>query len=1017
MKPPRLRRPDRLSVAFAFVFASELAFAPAPRAQEKNLMAAPEKEAVSGKLPAAPPTPPEAATRTFRVLDGFRMELLAAEPLVASPVAMAYDEDGRAYVCEMRDYPYTDKARHKPGQENPTDEPIGRVRLLVDGDGDGVFDRATPFAEDLSWPTGVACWKGGVFVAATPDLWYLKDTDGDGRADVRERVLTGFRKLNVQAVMNNLVWGLDNHIHGAGGSNGGAIRPAEKPDAAPVAMARADFRIDPASREFELLAGGARFGGSFDDWGNRFLCNIRNPAQHIVLPARYLSRNALLAAPPSVHDMAESGDQLPVHPISPPEPWRVVRARRWAGERDIHMPRSELVGAGVVTSASGITRYRGGAYPAAYRDSVFVAESAGNLLYRLRLSPDGVTFQASRAEEKAEMVASTDNWFRPVNFCNAPDGTLHVLDMYRENIEHPWSIPEDIHAAVDLEAGRDMGRIWRLAPPGFAPDRPPRLGGASVAELVAALEHPHAWWRETAQRLLFERRDAAAAPALRTLLRSSPSALARLHALWTLEGLGALEPQDLLAGLKDSAAGVREHSVRLAEPRLDLPPLLDAVLPLAHDEDARVRFQAAFTLGETKDARALAALAAIAKRDAADPWIRTAVLSSVPAAGGRLLAMLLEDSAFSSQGEAAGLLRELARLVGARGQRDEMREALASRAQAAPDDPVLRAVASGIGEGLKRSGKSLRGAGLDGAAALVAEGLLDGAARIAADAARPVEERAAAASLLAYDDFPVASAPLAALLDTSQPQEVQIAAVRALATFTTPEAVPPLLARWRTQTPAVRAEVVAAMTGARARALPLLEAVEGGLVPASQIPFAQRRLLLLHSDARVKELAAKHFASSAPGPRGEAIANYRAALDRKGDPARGRLVFEAACVACHRAGDLGAQEIGPNLATVRAWNPEQILINTLDPNREVAPAFLAYTVETRDGRSVYGMIAAESAASLTLKRPDGASETLLRRDIAAIDGAGVSLMPEGLEAAIPPDRMADLIAFLLAPAP
>ena len=175
-------------------------------------------------FPRIPPTPADQAEATFGVLHGFRMELLAAEPLVASPVDMAYDEDGRAYACEMNDYPYTDPTTHQAWKDNTTDAPIGRVRLLVDTDGDGDFDRSTVFAEGLSWPTGVACYKGGVFVAATPDVWYLKDTDGDGKADVKRKVFTGFRKFNVQAVMNNLQWGLDNRLYGAGGSNGGNHR-------------------------------------------------------------------------------------------------------------------------------------------------------------------------------------------------------------------------------------------------------------------------------------------------------------------------------------------------------------------------------------------------------------------------------------------------------------------------------------------------------------------------------------------------------------------------------------------------------------------------------------------------------------------------------------------------------------------------------------------------------------------------------------------------------------------------
>ncbi|MBL9144193.1 MAG: c-type cytochrome [Verrucomicrobiaceae bacterium] len=971
------------------------------RAEEKTLMSKPDSGAVTGKLPAVPPTPATEAAKTFKVLDGFRMDLLAAEPLVASPVAMTYDENGRAYVCEMRDYPYTDKANHKPSQENPTDKPIGRVRLLEDTNDDGVFDKATVFAEDLSWPTGVACWKGGVYVAATPDVWYLKDTDGDGKADVREKVFSGFKKLNVQAVMNNLVWGLDNRIHGAGGSNGGKITPGD------ITLSRADFHFDATTRAFELESGGARFGGSYDDWGNRFLCNIRNPAQHIVLPAKYLARNKSLAARSPLNDMAESGDQLPVYRISPPEPWREIRAKRWAGERDINMPRSELIGAGVVTSASGVTSYRGTAYPENYRGNVFVTECAGNLLYRLQLTPDGVTFKAERVDGQQEMVASTDNWFRPVNFVNAPDGTLHIMDMYRENIEHPWSIPEDIHAAVDLEAGRDMGRLWRLTPPDFKPVKTPRLGSASSAELVVTLENPNSWWRETAQRLLFERQDKSVVASLQTMVRQGKLPQARLHALWTLEGLGALANDDLLVALKDSAAGVREHAVKLAEPRA----LTDAILPLARDADARVRFQVAFTLGELNDQRALDALAYIAKRDADDPWIRAAVLSSVQNDGDELLARLLADKDFAGEPTSIDLISELAQIIGARGKSEEMQRVF----EQATDIASLCEVSLGVGEGLKRGGKSLRGAGLTAAAKNKVERLLAAAANVATDSTQPVASRESSIRLLSFDNFSAVKETFVRLMDGKELQDIQVAAIKALGSFTTPEAVPPLLANWRTQTPAVRSEVIAAMMGVRTRALPLLQAVESGLIPANQIPFAQRRLLSLNADPTVKALAEKFFSASAPRPRKQVIEKYQPALSMKGDAVRGQKVFEAACIACHRAGDVGKQDVGPNLANIRAWNPEQVLINILDPNREVVPNFLAYTVETTEGKSIYGLIAEESTTSLTMKRPDGVSETVLRSSVAKLEGAGVSLMPDGLEAAISPEQMADLIVFLLAP--
>lgn len=979
-------------------------------AEPKTIFSTPDKDAVKEMLPRVSPTAPAEAAKTFRVLDGFRMDLLAAEPLVASPVAMTYDENGRAYVCEMRDYPYTNKAQHKPNQENPTDDPIGRVRLLEDTNGDGVFDQSTVFAEGLSWPTGVACWKGGVFIAATPDIWYLKDHDGDGQADERRKVLTGFRKLNVQAVMNNLVWGLDNHIHGAGGTNGGQIRPGDNPDAKPATLTRNDFRIDPATGELELLSGGARFGGSFDDWGNRFLCNIRNPAQHIVLPSRYLARNKFLAARSPMQDMAEAGDQLPVYRISPPELWRDLRAKRWAGERDIAMPRSELVGAGVVTSSSGVTSYRGTAYPEKYRGNIFVCESASNLFYRLQLTTDGVTFKATRVDGQAEMVASTDNWFRPVNFVNAPDGTLHVLDMYRENIEHPWSIPDDIHAAVDLESGRDRGRIWRLTPPGFETTPPPRLGALTTVELIPFLQHPQAWWRETAQRLIFERQNPEIVPHVRAFLRDARSSLGRVHALWTLHGLGALAAEDVLFCLFDRQPELREHAVRLAEAFTADGHIAAGVLARALDPAPRVRLQTALTLGEFPPSPAVRkGLVEIARQDAGDPWIRTAVLSSVSESADALLSDVLSDREFCQRPESVAMLRELSVIVGTQAHPEKIAGVLKAFPQSSPADRALIEVCRGLGEGLKRSGKTLR---MGDAAPEIVHGVLAQAQNTVRDRALPAAERTSAVALLAYDEFDRVRDTLSQLLEPGEPQDVQRAAITALAGFNDSQVADVLLEHWKTFTPAVREDVVTAMLSVRTRTLPLLQAIDTNVIAANQIPFAQRRLLLQSPLPTVKELAEKHFGSVGQSSRQAVVEQYQPSLDKPGDIQRGRAIFDLACINCHRLGDRGAKDVGPNLATVRAWNPQQLLINILDPSREVAPAFSSYTLETTQGRVMFGLIVDDGPTSVTLKRPDGTTETILRTEIEVLAGAGISVMPENLDTLVSTDDMPHLIAYL-----
>ncbi len=968
---------------------------------------------------------PAEALKTFQVREGFGMHLLAAEPDVADPVAAAYDEDGRLFVAEMSDYPYVEKKNDKAFAENTDDPPIGQVRVLIDRDGDGRFDESHLVADKLSWPTGVVPWKGGVFVAATPDIWYLKDTDGDHKADVRRKVFTGFRKFNIQAVMNNLAWGLDHSIYGAASGNGGEVRTGDQPAMKPVPVLRRDFRFDPASGRFDAISGGARFGNTFDDWGNRFLCDIRNPAEHVVLPARYLERNPVLPPPRVLHDAAEAGDQVPIFRISPPEPWRELRARRWASIGKAY-PRSELVAAGVLTSSSGVTVYRGDAFPPAFRGNLFLGEVANNVIHRMVVEPDGVTFRAHRApgEEKAEFLASTDTWFRPVNFVNAPDGTLTVLDMYRETIEHPWSIPDDIKAQLDLRSGSDRGRIYRLAPPGFRSRPTPRLSRATTPELVALLEHPNAWHHDTAHRLLFERQDPAAVEPLRQFLRRSPEPLGRLHALWSLEGLKSLRDEDLLVSLQDAAAGVREHALRLAEPRLDRAgPLRDRVLALADAPEARVRFQVAFTLGEVDDPSAIDALSRIARRDAGDPWIRTAVLSSSWRKPLELWERLLAgegdqvDPPFATSRDGLSLLRTLAFVVGARATPQEAARAI-GRLPRAEDraPPASLELAVSLADGLRRGGHVVSRMPMDGPEGIEASARLEALTRKALDLVRardlPAHEVAAGIGWLGHRPFAEAREALVPLLSPTQAPEIQRSTARALAEHHSPEVAPLLLEHWRAYRPAIQAEILQALLGRSQWVGPLLDAVEAKTVPVGQLPMARRAQLIESPDPAIQRRARLLFGPDAPGSRRDAIARYEPSLKLASDPERGRGVFDRECILCHKLGARG-NAVGPNLAGVRRRTPDELLLHILDPNREVAPDYLEYSVSLKDGRVLTGLIESEGTTGLMLKRAEGVTDAVLQQDIEAMTSTGKSLMPEGLEAKIAPQDMADLVAYLL----
>lgn len=946
------------------------------------------------------------ALASFRVLDGFEMQLVAAEPQVVDPVDLVYDEDGRMYVVEMRDYPY-------PTAEGET--PQGRVRLLEDLDGDGRYETSHVFADQLPWPTSIARYRGGVFVAAAPDIWYLEDTDGDHRADRRERIYTGFGTYNVQAIVNNLKWGIDHAIYVAASGNGGEVRPVDE-EVDPVVLRRRDFRFDPATQSFEAISGGARFGNSFDDYYRRFICNIRNPAQHVVLPARYLARNPHLAVPEVVTDVAAAGDQIPVFRISPVEPWREVRARRWtaAGER---YPRSELFGAGFVTSSSGVTIYRGNAYEPAYRGNIFVGEVAGNLVHRQRVEPAGVTFASVRADDGAEFVASTDIWFRPVNLVHSPDGTLHVLDMYRETIEHPWSIPDDIKAQLDLERGNDRGRIYRLAPPEFELPPPPRLSQATGAQLVAHLAHPNAWWRETAARLIHQRQDRSAIEPLRQLCRESSSPLGRLHALWSLEGLDALGDDELLAALSDPDAGVREHAVRLAERRLRPgSALMHAVLDSAQDDSSRVRFQAAFTLGELPWEDAQPGLLAIARRDAADRWIRTAVLSSLGQHANRFLIALFDDPEFTRSEAGRPLVRELAQLVAAPGEVATISVVLGhlgtGREQLEPR--VVDTIVLGLAEGVGRRGEHLSQVAerLSPSERSILTTAFERASLAARDGAAELPDRQVAIEVLATGVLADAAPLLVELIDSRQPDVVQRAAVRALGTYADLAVAERLIEGWASYTPGVRDLVTETLLTRKPWTLAMLDHFAGDSAAAATLAIAQRQLLLAHRDAEIRQRAEALLANARPGAREDIIAQYRMALQEPGDVERGAVVFRRECATCHRLGDKG-HEVGPSLATVRNRTPEELLSHILDPNRELAPNFVNYVTELRDGRVLTGIIAAETAGSITLRRGDAAEDVILRGQIDRLASTGVSLMPEGLEQRVTPAEMIDLIAFLL----
>lgn len=962
-------------------------------------------------LPRFPPVASQDALTTFKVRPGFRIELVASEPLVRDPIEICFDENGRMFVVEMIDY-----SELRDAQPH-----LGHVQMLEDTDGDGRFDKSTVFADNLPWPTGLCCWNGGLFVGATPDIYFLKDTDGDGKADVRQLVFTGFaidyapyrtNQLNMQAMFNSFRWGLDNRIHGCTAPNGGEITSPLAPGRAPVNVRGRDFAFDPRTDVLTAEAGGGQYGLCFDDRGRRFTCNNSDHIRVFMYEARYADRNPYFTMPPALDSIAVDGPAAEVYRTSPEEPWRVLRTK-WRVSGAVPGPiEGGGRASGYFTSATGLTIYRGDAWPEEFMGDAFIADCGSNLVHRKKVRADGVELRAERPadEQSTEFLTSTDTWFRPVQGANAPDGTLYVIDMYREIIEHPWSLPPGIKKFLDLNSGNDRGRIYRIVPDGFKQPKLPRLGTARTAELVKTLESRNAWHRETAARLLYERQDKAAVPALEKLLRESHSPLGRMHALYALSGLGELHPPDLLTALADADDRVREHAVRLSEPFLDrataAPALTDKLLTLAGDPSPQVRYQLAFTLGETRDPRRLDALATIARHDAADRWTRAAVLSSLAEGSAEMFDRVTAWFAAGHTGPVPGegeyeFLRQLVEVLGARNRTHEVGAVLGFVARAEP--AVAFTLVHALGEGLQRARGKLDTTEL--------KPLFARAASLASDATAAETTRAQAVELLALTSFTESGERLLGLLDQSQPQAVQLAAIRTLGRFNDAAVGRELAARWTSLTPRLRAAVLPVLVARPDRAAELLKAVESSAIRKTDLTSTQIDFLMNHRDARIRQQAVKLLAGPVTTERQQILDALRPALALPGDAARGKTLFIERCSSCHRLGGEG-YALGPDLVSVRNAGKEKMLTSIVDPSREVLPQYLAFEIETKDDESLLGIVANETASSVTLRQAYGKETVILRANIASMQSRGKSVMPDDLQAGLTAQDVADLLEFV-----
>lgn len=970
------------------------------------------------------PLTPSEALSSFELEPGFKIELLAGEPLINSPVDMEIDEYGRLYVVEMPGYPLDTSG-------------TGRIKILTDKDGDGQMDASVVFADGLKFPNGILRWKKGVIVTDAPNVLYLEDRDGDGRSDHRDTLLTGFSLSNPHVNVNNPVYGLDNWIYLAHfgsigtrkydaqfGDKGTEIRfpgYSSLPRLPQNANGRT-VRFRPDKQKLEMTSSRTQFGHTFDRWGRHILNHNQNHIYHEVMGANYLQRNRNLIVSDATQSISDHGNETEVFQITTNP------------DRQLFTP------VGLTTSSSGITAYLGGIFPAPFNGNVvFVAESVSNLVHVDVLEDKGSSFTARRHRERREFLASRDSWSRPVNMYVGPDGALYVLDYYRRIIEHPEWMSDEAIAAGGLYDGHDMGRIYRITPEATRSadwTTGLKFGNEGPTEWVKYLANTNIWWRQNAQRLLVDKASDATVPLLVEMAKNVSSPEGRLHALWTLEGMGTLTSELIEGALRDTQAGIRENAIRLAELHLNNAPGLErALFSLKTDPDPKVRFQLLCTLGFIATPESARVREELLFRDLDDEWVQIAALSTPASQAPSLLESVLKRFK-SGSASYRSLVRRLTSMITAGNDRNTteklLHNALASTSKSGWQSSILDGIADGL-KGKKDESFLFKTASGRLANAFFAHrdpavresclsllkvvGLPDDsskaqrirqAALLGADPSMENERRIEALRFLALGDVTPYVTTLEGLIVPQEHVGVQAAALQALGGVPGTEVSRYLLRRWETLTPGIREIALETFMAEPERVSILLEALESRKITEASIGWKRSAQLMSHplEELRIK---ARQLLQRRDGK--EVIREYEKALHLSGNVSDGKLVYKNNCAICHQSPDGDGIAFGPNLGTVHNWRSKDLMANILDPNLSIAPGYDLWEIALRDGEKVQGMIMNETSSAIGLRTSPGVERTVNRQEIDAIRGLNMSLMPV-LSEHLDQQQMADLLAYL-----
>lgn len=1004
-----------------------------------------------------PLTPSESAT-TFRMPTGFRMELIAAEPFVQEPTGLCWDERGQLFVSEMHGYNLEGQfdieelnqtgkldrvvrriqasEQHKKAAEKQT---YGTIKLLKDVDGDGRIDSSQVWADRLQPCLGICPANGGLIATGQTEIVFLADRDQDGRAEVREVLFSGFGAGALERTINAPQWGLDHWIYVGRGTSGGTIRGPHLQH--PVELPNTDFRIEPNGKAIEPVVGATKtIGFAMDLFGDRIVVSTRQPGIYVApISWKDLARNPYVVTPSLEWSM--TNDPV-VRPLSQPHPWRIQRADD-PGFSKYYSDRyglAESAPNGYLTSGCSPLIYRDRVLPGLF-GQLLCCEPAQNLVFRGIVESKGLrpTIRRSPDDSKHEFLCSTDPWFHAISLAHAPDGTIFVVDFYREIIEDYSAIPRYLQQQYGLMNGADRGRIWRLTHDSVVSNNLSldfaSMGNSQLAqELISNLT----WRRDTARRLLVERSANDIAPMIQSQMRRSTEEASVTSCLFTLKSLGQLTAEDVLWASHSPFASVRRAALRFMDDQLLVRvDLRSRALELTNDIAPQVQLQAAILLSGLQEADVIRRVVRKCPDWGNDEWFVSAMTSG--AVNSSLVwtkEILKLDPSLKEEGCRKTLAGILMSIGSQRSSADF--ETIFPLIEAQNHDATIQAfLADHLLIGLRRSRPTTVESqlGMESIARLLQHsdervqrpmaeiaGQLQWTASPAfqqiiaqsiANASNDLldeKTRVAAIRLIAFSGRR-AHEELLALLDSRQPNSIQLAAIDAIGAGTDNLPFDTLLSKQSTLSSEVQSRIIDLFFTNRDRVFMLLSALEKNLIARNDVPSLRRTQMLEHANREISERAIRIFSSPSDSGRSQVLAAYQSKLDSSGNVERGKTLFEKHCSRCHHLNGIGV-EIGPDLDSVRSRPNESLLLDILDPSGSINPKYRTYNVMTKEGRVASGLLADETATSITLVQEKDRKETILRRDIDEMRASTKSIMPEGMEQFMTTSDMNDLLAYL-----